>query len=184
MIALAGFRSRAEIEAERNLAAFIRHARATFSQLPTRAGLRWDDSAWPGARWVKLTVGKRRRIGSDDRLDPRFIDFAKAYSVWKGTHRPSASHWEHQALRCIESALITKTGAGSIGGLSIGALDEAASAARSRFTHPGSIPRRPGDQPTCAIRQRQASRRLRPFDVEVALQATIVGPAHRPRGPR
>ena len=134
MIALTAFRSRAEIEAERNLAAFIRNARATFSQLPDWVGLRWDAPVWPGVRWVKISVGKRRRIRSDDRLDPRFVDFAKAYSVWKSTHRPSALHWEHQALRCIESALITKTGAASIGRLSIGALDEAASAARSRFT--------------------------------------------------
>ena len=134
MTRLSDFRSRSEMDAERNLADFIRRSREDAAPACARDGFDWDESVWPGVRWVKLDVGKRGRFHDDELLDSEFVDFAKAYSVWKSTARPSSVHWERQALRCIESALVTKTRSGSIQGFTFGVLDEAAEAARGHFS--------------------------------------------------
>ena len=54
MTRLPVFRSASEIVAERNLHAFIQRSRQNLAG----AGFAWDDSSWPGVRWVKLSVGK------------------------------------------------------------------------------------------------------------------------------
>ena len=124
------FRSASEIAAERNLDAFIQRSRQNLAG----AGFAWDDSAWPGVRWVKLSVGTRAHSRDDELLDPEFVDFAKAYSVSKNAARPSSVRWERQALRCIESALVTRTRSGSIQGLSRAVLDDAVTVASGRFS--------------------------------------------------
>ena len=127
------FRSKREIAAERNLAQFIQRQRANVSHDSSRGDFHWNDPAWPAVRWVNLGVGTRRRFGDDELLHPEFRDFAKAYHVWKSTARPSVALYEFPALRCIESVLLAQTGSGSIQGLSIAVLDEAANEARVRF---------------------------------------------------
>lgn len=117
-----------------NLAAFVRHCREELDRPGAGPGVDWDSPVWPGARWCKLSVGARRRFAADERLDPDFIDFAKAYHAWTGAHRPSAAGFERQALKCLEAALVDATGSGSLQGLSMSVLDEAANAARPRYT--------------------------------------------------
>ena len=126
------FHRQQQIDARRNLAEFIRRCREELTPPSDQAGFDWHSPIWPGVWWVKVIVGKRRRITDDERLDPGFVDFAKAYYRWRGTER--TIRWEVQALRCIESALLTRTGSGSIEGLMWAVLDESAVVARKHFS--------------------------------------------------
>ena len=128
------FRSRQQIDAEANLAEFIRSSREVFAGVYAPGGLEWEDTIWPGVRWVKLTVGKRRRFDAADCLDAAFVDFAKSFFVWLHPNRPTAVSHLPCALRCVEQVLLIGTGSGSVQGLSIAVLDEAAVAAREFFT--------------------------------------------------
>ena len=133
MTSVREFRSRQQLEADANLREFIRSSREVFES-NAGDGDEWEASAWTGVRWAKLDVGRRRRFGPAERIDAAFIDFAKAYYVWKSTERPSTAGMERQALKCIESALVLHTGSGSIRGLSYAVLDLAAAAAGERFS--------------------------------------------------
>ena len=117
-----------------NLREFVRRCREELFPTPDDAKFCWDDSVWPGVPWVKVHVGKRRTFAAGDWLDDEFIDFAKAYFLWRKTERPSKVRWYLQTLRCIERALVTHTGSGSVQGLTWAVLDEAAVVARERFT--------------------------------------------------
>ena len=128
------FRSAEDLAARRNLREFIRHCRTELTWLADVDGFDWDSIGWPHLRWVKLGVGKRKRVRPQDALDPEFIDFAKAYYRWMQTVRPVRMRWDVQALRCLETALLDSTGSASIHGLTYGVLDAAAVAARARFT--------------------------------------------------
>ena len=128
------FRSRQQIDAEANLAALIRSSREVFARVYAPDGFEWEAPVWPGIRWVKLTVGKRGRFDHGECLDPVFADFAKAYLVRLRTNEARAAILLPCALRCVEQALLLATDSGSIQGLSVGVLDEAAVAARGRFS--------------------------------------------------
>lgn len=127
------FRSAHALEIVRNLAEFIRHCRDELTWLADVDGFDWDAIAWPRVRWVKLSVGKRKRVRAEDALDAEFIEFAKAYYRWMQTERPVQTRWDVQALRCLEVALVECTRSASIHGLTFGVLDAAADAARDRF---------------------------------------------------
>ena len=131
---LVPFRSRSELDAERNLGEFIRYAQDELTWLADREGFCWEGAEWPGARWVKIAVGKRRHFSDEERLDPMFIDFAKAYCRHKNTENETRTKWEIAALKCLEAALLTVTGSGSVQGLSWTVLDEADAVARKHFT--------------------------------------------------
>ena len=120
------FQSHAELKAEANLKEFIRYCREDLTWLGDREGFDWDAPVWPMARWVKVKVGKRRHFSEDEQLDAVFAEFAKAYFRHKNTERETGSRWEVPALKCLEAALLTKTGSGSIQGISADVLDEAA----------------------------------------------------------
>lgn len=124
---------RSTIDTQRTLAEFIRHCREQLTGPGDRADFDWDASVWPSARWAKVTVGKRRQFTDGERLDAAFIDFAKAYFIWKRVERGGKTAWELQGLKCLESALVTMTGSGSLRGLSWAVLDEAAGVARNYF---------------------------------------------------
>ena len=83
------FHRQQQIDARRNLAEFIRRCREELTSPSDLAG-DWESPAWPGVRWVKVHVGKRRRFNDNERLDHEIIDFAKAYFRWRDTERPSA----------------------------------------------------------------------------------------------
>ena len=131
------YRPNAQTVAERDLAEFIRYCRRDLTWLADHPGFDWDAPAWPRARWAKLSVGKRRHFNDDERLDAEFIDFAKAYFRWKHTEHGTEPTWAIQALKCLEAALLTMTGSGSLQGLSWPVLDEAAATARDHFA-PGT----------------------------------------------
>ena len=133
MASVEPFRPKAQIDAERNLAEFIRYCREQLTWLADRHGFDWNAAAWPRARWAKVSIGKRIHFNDDERLDAQFIDFAKAYFRWTHTEHPRMATFELQALKCLEAALLTMTGSGSLQGLSWAVLDEAAVVARDHF---------------------------------------------------
>ena len=128
------FRSQAQILALRNLVEFIRYCREELTWLGDRQGFAWDAPVWPLARWCNLNVSKRRDFTKEECLDLEFIDFAKAYFRWQQTEHETKLKSEVPALKCLEVALLNKTGAGAIGGLTGAVLDEAASIARQHFS--------------------------------------------------
>ena len=127
------FRSRTDIDAALRLEGFIRYSREELTWLSDRADFDWFASEWPFARWTKVFVGKRKRVGGDEILDAGFIEFAKAYFRYKNTERPTLTKWEVPALKCMEAALLSVTGSSSLQGLSFAVLDEAAVVAREHF---------------------------------------------------
>ena len=128
------FRSKAQLSANENLREFIGYCRDELTWLADQAGFDWRAPTWPHARWCKLIVGKGRKLADSEVLDAEFIEFAKAYFRYKNTEQPTLSRWEVPALKCMEAALLTTTGSGSVQGLSIAGLDEAAVVARAHFT--------------------------------------------------
>ena len=127
-------RSNARIDADQNVEEFIRHCREDLTWPTGRENLAWNASEWPFARWVKVSVGKRKGFDCDELLDARFVEFAKSYFRYKNTDRPTQARRELPALRCLEAALLTATGSGSVQGLSFAVLDEAAAVTRNHFT--------------------------------------------------
>ena len=128
------FRSRAEIEAEANLEEFIRYCRDDLTWLADRDGFDWDAAVWPHARWVKVTVGRRRHFSEEEQLDAAFVEFAKAYYRDKNTDRETGAGCELAALKCLEAGLLTVTGSGSVQGMSLAVLDEAAIVVRNHYS--------------------------------------------------
>ena len=63
------FRSRADIDAALRLEEFVRYSREELTWLSDRADFHWFASEWPFARWTKVFVGKRKRVGCDEILD-------------------------------------------------------------------------------------------------------------------
>ena len=127
-----GSGAKVPFDPERNLAEFVGQCR---EELTLRSdGAQWESPVWPGARWVKVTVGKRGEFTDSERLDPEFVLFAKAYCVFRRSERRNRVQWYLQALRCLESALVTHTGSGSLQGLTWAVLDEAAVVAGERFS--------------------------------------------------
>ena len=170
------YRGKTELEAEANLAEFIRHCREDLTWLGDHDGFDWDALVWPEIRWTKMAVAGRRRFTTEDQLDPAFIDFARAYYRQKNTHRPTKAKFERQALKCLEEALLRVTGGGSLHGLSHEALDEAVVTARITFT--------PGVQYHVGRNLREiavfvSNRRLVPVDV-----STWESPVNRPSSVR
>ena len=128
------FRPKAHIDAERNLTEFIRYCREELTWLADQEGFAWNAPVWPLARWAKLAVGKQRHFNEDECLDAEFVVFAKSYFRFKNTEQETRTRGELPALKCIETALLTVTGSGSMQGLSFAVLDEAAVVAREHFT--------------------------------------------------
>ena len=128
------FRSRAEIDAEANLEEFIRYCRDDLRWLGDRERFDWDSPQWPHARWAKVSVGKGRHFSEEEQIDEAFVKFAKAYFRDKNTERETGAKWELPALKCLEAALLTVTGSGSVQGMSLAVLDEAAIVARNHYS--------------------------------------------------
>ena len=128
------FRTRAQLEAQANLAEFIRRCRNELTWLDDDPRFDWNAPEWPAIRWTKISVRTKRHVRAHEWLDPEFIEFAKAYYRWKNSHSPTKSHPEAPALKCLEAALTAVAGTGSIQQLSIEVFDEAAVVARAHFT--------------------------------------------------
>ena len=79
-----------------------------------------------------LTV---KTVRSIEQLDPEFIDFAKAYYRYRRSHSPTkwVNYAHLTALGALEAALLNLTKSGSISGLSMQMLDEAAAVIRHLY---------------------------------------------------
>ena len=170
------FRSRAEIEAEANVEEFIRYCRDDLTWLADRDGFDWDAPSWPRARWAKVTVGTRRHFSEEEQLDAAFVEFAKAYFRDKNTERETGSKRELAALKCLEAALLTVTGSGSVHGMTLAVLDEAAIVARKHYSAPA---RYHVGRNVAEIARFVSARRLVPVDV-----STWKSPLKRPSSVR
>ena len=129
-----GCRTGQQIDAEHRLAEFIQRCQAQAVSPDSDACVDWDSAEWPGVRWTRVGVGKRRQLFSEDCLDREFVQFAKAYYWRQRTERRTQVRWYVQALRCIEAALVASAGTGAVSGLTWAVLDEAAEVARQHFS--------------------------------------------------
>ena len=128
------FRTKVELECEANLAEFIRYCRHDLTWLGDDPAFDWESPKWRGVNWSKVTVGKRQTFDESEQLHPEFIEFAKAYYRYKNSHSPTGSRMERFALKVLEAALLDLTKSGSIRGLSLQVLDEAAILTRRHYT--------------------------------------------------
>lgn len=85
------FRPRADIDAKKHLAEFIRYSRDELTWLADRDEFDWSAPVWPFARWVKVDVGRRLHFNDDERLDAEFVEFAKSYFRWKHANQKRVS---------------------------------------------------------------------------------------------
>ena len=125
------FKPKLEIDAERNLMAFI-------SQCKTELTVFGNDLDWNAWKWPKVAnftkVGVQSRTNNEyTKLDDDFIDFAKAYFRYQQGHKSTGAKNELKALRTIEAALLQSGHPAGIHNLSIPILDNAAQLMRSSY---------------------------------------------------
>ena len=125
------FKPKLEIDAERNLMAFINQCRTELTVFGN--DLDWDAWRWPRAgNFTKSGVHSRTKEEAD-KLDDNFIDFAKAYFRYQQGHKPTGAKNELKALRMIEAALLQSNVSASIQNLSIPILDGASQLMRDTY---------------------------------------------------
>ena len=125
------FVPRQEWEASKNLAAFIDLCRNQLTVFGS--DLNWSSNSWSGQ--INFTKPSVRSQGFSDGylLASEFMDFAKAYFRYQQGFKPTGNKNESKALRCVEKALLQRTGTALIGDLSIADLDVAADVARAFY---------------------------------------------------
>ena len=128
------FQTKAELECEANLAEFVRYSREDITWTDDDPDFNWESPRWRGVRWTKTTVGKRQTFDESEQLDPEFIEFAKAYYRYKSSHSPTTARTDKYALKALEAALVELTKSGSLRGLSLQVLDEAAVVIRRHYS--------------------------------------------------
>ena len=127
-------RTAAKRESETNMKEFIRFCRDDLTWTNDDLDFKWELPVWSGARWTKVTVGKRRAFDRTEQLDPEFVDFAKACFRYRASLTPGRRAFkEIPALKVLEAALLAVTKSGSVPGLSLQVLDEAAVVARRHY---------------------------------------------------
>ena len=129
------FQTKAELECEANLAEFVRYSREdiTWTDDDPRLQLGITKMAWPCVGQRQLW-GKGRLSHESEQLDPEFIEFAKAYYRYKSSHSPTTARTDKYALKALEAALVELTKSGSLRGLSLQVLDEAAVVIRRHYS--------------------------------------------------
>lgn len=127
------FKPRHELEAEENLAEFIRLCREDLTVFG--ADLDWAESYWASA---KVSFGNLDQTGR--KLDPSkvmqepFLSFAKAYLRYRQGHNPTKNKQEMRALKCVERALVQSAGRADVLLINSGVLDRAAELARQTWS--------------------------------------------------
>lgn len=125
------FVPRQEWEASKNLAAFIDLCRNQLTVFGS--DLNWSSNSWPGQiNFTRVGVASQG-YSESDLLAPEFMDFAKAYFRYQQGFKSTLSNNESKALRCVEKALLQRTGTALIGDLSMADLDVAADVARAFY---------------------------------------------------
>jgi len=131
MVELFNFKSKSEIDAERNLLEFINKCSSELTVFGDE--LNWDNWRWSkAANFTKLGTNSRTN-NEKDKLDDCFIDFAKAYFRYQQGHKPTGTKNELKALRTIEAALIQSGVPVNIHNLSIPILDKASQLMREHY---------------------------------------------------
>jgi len=120
------------LHAEENLREFIDVCRYHLTVFG--ADLDWDSWKWPGAmHFTKIGVTTNGAADSD-RLDDRFVNFAKAYFRYQQGQKPTGTKNESKALRVIEASLLQLYNAADINLLDFTVLDEAAAIAKKSYS--------------------------------------------------
>jgi len=120
-------------DAAKNLAEFIRLCREELAVFGS--DLKWEENYWPTANITFGNLDQKTRL-----LDPKkamqqpFLDFAKAYYRYQQGHRPTKSHIEMRALKCIERAFIEGNNIPDILYLNSLVLDKAAILVKQSFS--------------------------------------------------
>lgn len=127
------FIPRADVNAQENLAEFVRMAREELTAFEDGA---WDGDRWQQGKTVAVFATKTKPLGSysfTPMVDP-FKQFAKAYVCYQYSHTPvvSVAYWMH-ALRCIEAALLQVHGRAEVGQLNLAVMDASAAQCRGFF---------------------------------------------------
>jgi hypothetical protein len=112
---------------------FVRHSRERLTVFGKE--IDWEAVEWPGAgRFSKLALRKSRALNTQDRLDPRFIDFAKAYFRYQQGIKPTKTKNELKALKLIEAVVSDRLGPSVVSTIDMTALDKAAQLAREHYS--------------------------------------------------
>src|SRR5579871_315490 len=133
MVEIFQFVPKRDVEAAENLSEFIRRCRDELTVFG--ADLIWTSDYWetPGISFGNLDQ-KTRLLDPAKVMRPPFIDFAKAYFRYQQGHRPTKSHVELRALRCLERALLEVQGVADLARLNTLVLDQAAILAKRLFS--------------------------------------------------
>lgn len=117
------FKPKAELEAAKQLEAFIAWAKATLPKgIPDRVhpGIQWDMNSWHSAGMTQTSftsLGSPRSFSAEQRLylQHPFIDFAKAILVYQRVYRGQklVAVWI-RTLRALEVALVELTDTGDV----------------------------------------------------------------------
>jgi len=116
---IVGFMPKAGLDASNQLASFIEWAKATLPKgIPNRvhAGIRWDNNSWhvggvTGVTFRVLGASKKNTVANSQYMSAPFLDFAKAYIVYRKVFLGNKSVVENlPAFRALEVALIQLTG--------------------------------------------------------------------------
>ena len=128
------FQTKAELESKANLAEFIPFCRDDLTWTNNDSDFDWESARWRGTRWLKVEFRVKRVFDQSAQLDGEFIDFAKAHYRYMNSYSPGKTK-DHQvsALAVLETALLNITKSGSIEGLSLQVLDEAAAVTRLHY---------------------------------------------------
>jgi len=118
------FSPKSEFDNKDNLKKFIEQCKTDLTVFGS--DLNWQDWRWS-------MVGNFTKLGSNsrtkneaDKLDDKFIDFAKAYFRYQQGHKPTVKKCELQALKAIEAAFFNNNLTPHISNISISVLDNAA----------------------------------------------------------
>jgi hypothetical protein len=121
------------IESTKNLIEFIRCCKEELTVFG--ADLKWEENYWQTAN---ITFGnldqKTCLLNPLKVMQQPFLDFAKAYYRYQQGHKPTKSHIEIRALKCIERALLETQNKTDISYLNSLVLDQAAILAKNLFS--------------------------------------------------
>lgn len=118
------FTPRFDRDADKNIRDFIHLCRHELTAFGT--GLDWGATEWPGVRFTKLGHSRKRDQLDKYELDPRFIDFAKAYFRYQQALKPTETKNESKALKAIEAVISSRPALIGVQDIDISLLDEAA----------------------------------------------------------
>ena len=127
------FRPRSELDAEANMAVFIKQCRDDL--VVFGHNLDWESNYWDAAGVTFGNIDHKKRVLIDGLVMRQpFLDFAKAYFRYQQGHKPTRAKNEMRALKALERALVVGTGGVCVSDIDHGVLDLAADLARGAYS--------------------------------------------------